>query len=317
MEHQILRQFLGRFKSVDTQPFRSNIPKGDAIPNTLENALATKTPFYKDEKGGTQHLAFQRLNDTEVELVQEPSPLQFKNDYFNQSIHDIDDSQRSQLQQSIFDYVVEDRKRGTRGFGYILINNSLKKAKLRQTTNAKVSYPGQFKFNSKDGSDAAEQARRMAMKFPAAKVKRLLEKFGAGERFEELERHVKKGLSAVYAETSRLNKKKIGEQYTAGHIGAVKNGYIHTPENMVVEEFNSNFSRQHKDDLPEEILNMFGAFKDWEQYVLYFLSEELQITKILTFDDKQKILGMGKYKNDPQDFEKVFRQREEIIEQSV
>ena len=91
MEHQILRHVLGRFKSVDTQPFRSVIPRGDEIPDTLDKALLTKTPFVRDEKGAVHHLAYQKLNDNEVELVQEPSPIRFKDDIFDQSVHDYND----------------------------------------------------------------------------------------------------------------------------------------------------------------------------------------------------------------------------------
>ena len=88
MEHQILRQVLGRFKSVDTQPFRAVIPRGDEIPDTLEKALVTKTPFVRDEKGAVNHLAYQKLNDTEVELVQEPSPITFKDNIFDKNVFD-------------------------------------------------------------------------------------------------------------------------------------------------------------------------------------------------------------------------------------
>ena len=102
MEHQILRHVLGRFKSVDTQPFRSVIPRGDEIPKTLDEAVLTKTPFYKDEKGATQHLAYQKLNDNEVELVQEPSPIRFKDDIFDQSVFDFNDGQQDEIKQQCF-----------------------------------------------------------------------------------------------------------------------------------------------------------------------------------------------------------------------
>ena len=55
---------------------------------------------------------------------------------------------------------------------------------------------------------------------------------------------------------------------------------------------------------------MLGVFKSWEEYVAYYLFEDLQMDKILTKSDRKRIIG-------GEDFEKVFRQREELIERSV
>ena len=78
----------------------------------------------------------------------------------------------------------------------------------------------------------------------------------------------------------------------------------------MLEKPSTNFSRQHKNDLPEEVLRKLGVFKSWEEYVAYYLFEDLQFDKILTKSDRKRIVN-------GEDFEKVFKQREEIIEQSV
>lgn len=314
MEHQILRQVLGRFKSVDTQPFRSIIPRGDAIPDTLEKAVTTKTPFFRDEKGATQHLAYQKLNDNEVELIQEPSPITFRDEIFDQSVYDYNDGQIADIQQRLFDYILEDRKRGTRGFGLILINNQRRRPSIKRGNTSNISDPKAIRLNDYNARKAADDKRNFALSFNNAvpDVKRALDKFGAPERFDEIKRHVNQGIRQQYAIRDKINKKlKPGkDKMSVGHRGAVANGYINTPENLFQEPLPINSARQEKDDLPEEVLRMMGVFKTWEEYVAYYLFEDLQMHKILTADDRKKIMKGG-------DFEKIFRQREEIIERSV
>jgi len=314
MEHQILRQVLGRFKSVDTQPFRSIIPRGDAIPDTLEKAVNTKTPFFRDEKGATQHLAYQKLNDNEVELVQEPSPLTFRDEIFNQSVYDYNDGQIADIQQRLFDYISEDRARGTRGFGLILINNQRRRPSIKRGNTSNISDPKDIRLNDYNARKASDAKRNFALSFNNAvpDVKRALDKFGAPERFDEIKRHVNQGIRQQYAIRDKTNKKlKPGkDKMSVGHVGAVKNGYINTPENLFQEPLPINTARQEKDDLPEEVLRMMGVFKTWEEYVAYYLFEDLQMHKILTADDRKEIMK-------GEDFEKIFRQREEIIERSV
>ena len=308
MEHQILRQVLGRFKSVDTQPFRSVIPRGDAIPNTLDEAVLTKTPFYKDEKGATQHLAYQQLNDNEVELVQEPSPIRFKNDYFEQNVFDFNDGQQDEIKQQLFSYIHETG--GTKGFGAILIDGQRRKPKARYGAIADLSDPKGIKLNGKRALDNAQAKRDKGLSFDPAAVKAALNKFGAPERFDDIKRHVSKGIRQMHAIRTAVNKRVGKTVTTIGHVGSVEGGYLNTPENLMFEAAFTNFSRQHKDDLPEEVLRMLGIFKNWEEYVAYYLFEDLQMDKILTKSDRKRIIN-------GEDFEKVFRQRESLIEKSV
>ena len=308
MEHQILRQVLGRFKSVDTQPFRSVIPRGDAIPNTLDEAVLTKTPFYKDEKGATQHLAYQQLNDNEVELVQEPSPIRFKNDYFEQNVFDFNDGQQDEIKQQLFSYIQETG--GTKGFGAVLIDGQRRKPKARYGAIADLSDPKGIKLNAKKGLDNAQAKRDKGLSFDPAAVKAALQKFGAPERFDDIKRHVSKGIRQMHAIRFGVNKRVGKTVTTIGHVGSVEGGYLNTPENLMFEAASTNFSRQHKDDLPEEVLRMLGIFKNWEEYVAYYLFEDLQMDKILTKSDRKRIIN-------GEDFEKVFRQREELIANSV
>ena len=308
MEHQILRQVLGRFKSVDTQPFRSIIPRGDAIPDTLEKAVTTKTPFFRDEKGATQHLAYQKLNDNEVELVQEPSPLTFRDEIFDQNIYDFNDGQQDDLKEQLFAYIQETG--GTKGFGAILIDGLRRKPKARYGKIAEIPDAKALKLNGKTGLDNAQNQRNKGLSFDPVAVKRALDKFGAPERYDDIKRHVSKGIRKKHAVRAGVNKRAGKTVTTVGHVGSVKGGYLNTPENLMYESARSNFSRQHKDDLPEEVLRMLGVFKNWDEYVAYYLFEDLQMDKILTKSDRRAILNGG-------DFEKIFRQREEIIERSV
>lgn len=307
MEHQLLRQVLGRFKSVDTQPFRSVIPKGDEIPRTLDDAVLTKTPFYRDDKGGVQHLAYQKLNDAEVELVTEPSPIRFKNDYFDQNVFDFNDGQQDEIKQQLFSYI--QKTGGTKGFGAILIDGQRRKPKARESL-AKVTEPGDMKLNGKRGLDKAQSSRNKGLSFDPAAVKAALEKFGAPERYDDIKRHVSKGIQQMHVKRTKVNKNAGKTVTTIGHIGSVKGGYLNTPENLMFEAASTNFSRQHKDDLPEEVLRMLGIFKSWEEYVAYYLFEDLQMDKILTKSDRKAIINGA-------DFEKVFRQREKLIANSV
>ena len=71
-----------------------------------------------------------------------------------------------------------------------------------------------------------------------------------------------------------------------------------------------HFFFEHKDDLPEEVLRMLGIFKNWEEYVAYYLFEDLQMDKILTKSDRKAIINGA-------DFAKVYQRREALIEQSV
>lgn len=307
MEHQILRQVLGRFKNVDTQPFRSVIPKGDQIPDTLDKALLTKTPFVRDETGAVHHLAYQKLNDTEVELVQEPSPITFKDNLFHQNVFDFNDGQQDEIKQQLFSYIQETG--GTKGFGAILIDGKRRKPKARASL-AKVIEPSDIKLNGKSGLDKAQAKRDKGLSFDPAAVKAALEKFGAPERYDDIKRHVSKGIQRMHVTRTKVNQRVGKTVTTIGHIGSVKGGYINVPENLMFEAASTNFSRQHKDDLPEEVLRMLGVFKSWEEYVAYYLFEDLQMDKILTKSDRKRILK-------GEDFEKVFRQREALIEQSV
>ena len=307
MEHQILRHVLGRFKSVDTQPFRSVIPRGDEIPDSLDKALVTKTPFVRDEKGAVHHLAYQKLNDIEVELVQEPSPVRFKDDIFDQNVYDFNDGQQDDIKQQLFSYIQETG--GTKGFGAILIDGQRRKPKGRKSLS-QTEKPGDIKLNAKSGLDKAQSSRNKGLSFDPAAVKAALEKFGAPERFDDIKRHVSKGIRQKHAVRSGVNKRAGKTVTTIGHIGSVKGGYLNTPENLMFEAASTNFSRQHKDDLPEEVLRMLGIFKSWEEYVAYYLFEDLQMDKILTKSDRKRIIN-------GEDFEKVFRQREELIDRSV
>lgn len=308
MEHQILRQVLGRFKSVDTQPFRSIIPRGDAIPDTLEKAVNTKTPFFRDEKGATQHLAYQKLNDNEVELIQEPSPVTFRDEIFDQNIYDFNEGQQDDLKEQLFAYIQETG--GTKGFGAILIDGLRRKPKARYGKIAEIPDAKAIKLNGKNGLDNAQNQRNQGLSFDAAAVKRALDKFGAPERFDDIKRHVSKGIRKKHAVRAGVNKRAGKTVTTVGHVGSVKGGYLNTPENLMYESARSNFSRQHKDDLPEEVLRMLGVFKNWDEYVAYYLFEDLQMDKILTKSDRRAILQ-------GQDFEKIYRRREELIERSV
>ena len=308
MEHQILRQVLGRFKSVDTQPFRSIIPRGDAIPDTLEKAVTTKTPFFRDEKGATQHLAYQKLNDNELELVQEPSPITFRDEIFDQNIYDFNDGQQDDLKEQLFTYIQETG--GTKGFGAILIDGQRRKPKARYGKIAEIPDSKALKLNGKTGLDNAQNQRNKGLSFDPVAVKKALDKFGAPERYDDIKRHVSKGIRQKHAVRAGVNKRAGKTVTTVGHVGSVKGGYLNTPENLMYESARSNFSRQHKDDLPEEVLRMLGVFKNWDEYVAYYLFEDLQMDKILTKSDRRAILNGG-------DFEKIFRQREEIIERSV
>ena len=312
MEHQILRHVLGRFKSVDTQPFRSVIPRGDEIPDTLDKALLTKTPFVRDEKGAVNHLAYQKLNDTEVELVQEPSPLTFKDDSFHQNVFDFNDGQQTEIQQLLFDYIAEDRLRGTKDFGFILIDNKRRRPSIKKGNMATLADPKDIRLNDYEARKASNNNRNEALSFNNAvpEIKRALAKFGAPERFDDIKRHVSKGIRQKHAVRSGVNKRAGKTVTTIGHIGSVKGGYLNVPENLMYEAASTNFSRQHKDDLPEDVLRMLGIFKSWEEYVAYYLFEDLQMDKILTKSDRKRIIN-------GEDFEKVFRQREELIERSV
>ena len=278
MEAKLLRQVLGRFKSVDTQPFRAAIPKGDEIPNTLDKALVTKTPFVRDEKGAVHHLAYQKLNDTEVELVQQPSPITFKDDLFDQNVFDFNDGQQDEIKEKLFAYIQETG--GTKGFGAILIDGQRRKPKARYGAMADVPDAKGIKLNAKGGLDQAQAKRNKGLSFDPAAVKAALEKFGAPERFDDIKRHVSKGIQQKHAVRTGVNKRAGKTVTTIGHIGSVKGGYLNTPENLMYESARSNFSRQHKDDLPEEVLRMLGIFKSWEEYVAYYLFEDLQMDNV-------------------------------------
>ena len=202
MEAKLLRQVLGRFKSVDTQPFRAVIPRGDAIPKTLDEAVLTKTPFYKDEKGATQHLAYQKLNDNEVELVQEPSPVTFMDEIFDQSVYDFNDGQQDEIKEKLFAYIQETG--GTKGFGAILIDGQRRKPKARKSLT-QAQKPDDIKLNVKSGLDKAQSSRDKGLSFDPAAVKAALEKFGAPERYAEIKRHVSKGIQQNDAVRAGVN----------------------------------------------------------------------------------------------------------------
>lgn len=308
MENQILRQVLGRFKNVDTQPFRAFIPIGDEIPDSLDKALLTKTPFVRDEKGAVQHLAYQKLNDDEVELVQQPSPITFKKSVFDQNIYDFNDGQQNEIKEKLFSYIKETG--GTKGFGAILIDGQRRKPKARYGSIAAVPDPKGIKLNGKKGLDDAQAKRDQGLSFDPAAVKAALEKFGAPERFDDIQRHVSKGIQKMHAIRTSVNKRVGKTVTTIGHVGSVNGGYLNTPENLMFESAFTNFSRQHKDDLPEEILRMLGVFKSWEEYVAYYLFEDLQMDKILTKSDRKAIIN-------GEDFAKVYQRREALIEASV
>ena len=226
---------------------------------------------------------------------------------FDQNVYDFNDGQQEEIKQQLFSYIQENG--GTKGFGAILIDGQRRKPKARGAM-ANVSDPKGIKLNAKGGLDKAQAKRDQGLSFDPAAVKAALEKFGAPERFDEIKRHVSKGIRQKHAIRTGVNKRAGKTVTTIGHIGSVKGGYLNTPENLMFEAASTKFSRQHKDDLPEDVLRMLGVFKSWEEYVAYYLFEDLQMDKILTKSDRKRIIN-------GEDFEKVFRQREALIEASV
>ena len=210
--------------------------------------------------------------------------------------------------EKLFAYIQETG--GTKGFGAILIDGQRRKPKARYGAMADVPDAKGIKLNAKGGLDQAQAKRNKGLSFDPAAVKAALEKFGAPERFDDIKRHVSKGIQQKHAVRTGVNKRAGKTVTTIGHIGSVKGGYLNTPENLMYESARSNFSRQHKDDLPEEVLRMLGIFKSWEEYVAYYLFEDLQMDKILTKSDRKAIIN-------GEDFAKVYQRREALIEQSV
>ena len=90
----------------------------------------------------------------------------------------------------------------------------------------------------------------------------------------------------------------IPKGYTAGHAKSAAKGGPMTARNLWKEASGENYSRQHKQDVSDELLDAIGADRTWKIAVgKYFgLIEKTEAEKLFTEDDMIEALATGNWK---------------------
>ena len=153
---------------------------------------------------------------------------------------------------------------------------------------AKLSKLTQVGFNERKAFDASIQRGKEWRSMPhevgskaEKEVVAAMKKYGiyTPEAFTEFAQWNKRGVEDTLA--------AIPKGFSAGHGKSASKGGPMTARNLWNEEAGINYSRQNKDDAPEELLDAIGVDRNWEITVMkYFgLMDKTEAEKLMIDDD--------------------------------
>ncbi len=189
-------------------------------------------------------------------------------------------------------------KNNNRGLGNVVIDGKPARVKANRGFS-KLTDPRQIKFNDrakydlslKAGAETRDYRLKEGGKNSKAVIKAMKE-YGiyTPENYTEFQQWNIRSVEDYIA--------TIPKGYTAGHAKSAAKGGPMTARNLWKEASGENYSRQHKQDASDELLDAIGADRTWKIAVgKYFgLIEKTEAEKLFTEDDMIEALATGNWK---------------------
>lgn len=199
--------------------------------------------------------------------------------------------------RNIFREDVDFLKQGG-SLGNVVVDGTPSRVKANRSFS-KLTNPNQIKFNNRAKYDLSLKAGAETRDY------RLKE---GGKNSKEVIKAMKEyGIYTpeAYTEFQQWNIRSVEDYiatiprgYTAGHAKSAAKGGPMTARNLWKEASGENYSRQHKQDASDELLDAIGADRTWKIAVgKYFgLIEKTEAEKLFTEDDMIESLATGNWK---------------------
>ena len=200
--------------------------------------------------------------------------------------------------RNIFREDVDFLKQGG-SLGNVVVDGTPSRVKANRSFS-KLTNPNQIKFNNRAKYDLSLKAGAETRDY------RLKE---GGKNSKEVIKAMKEyGIYTpeAYTEFQQWNIRSVEDYiatiprgYTAGHAKSAAKGGPMTARNLWKEASGENYSRQHKQDASDELLDAIGADRTWKIAVgKYFgLIEKTEAEKLFTEDDMIESLATGNWQS--------------------
>ena len=200
--------------------------------------------------------------------------------------------------RNIFREDVDFLKQGG-SLGNVVVDGTPSRVKANRSFS-KLTNPNQIKFNNRAKYDLSLKAGAETRDY------RLKE---GGKISKEVIKAMKEyGIYTpeAYTEFQQWNIRSVEDYiatipkgYTAGHAKSAAKGGPMTARNLWKEASGENYSRQHKQDASDELLDAIGADRTWKIAVgKYFgLIEKTEAEKLFTEDDMIEALATGNWQS--------------------
>ena len=200
--------------------------------------------------------------------------------------------------RNIFREDVDFLKQGG-SLGNVVVDGTPSRVKANRSFS-KLTNPNQIKFNNRAKYDLSLKAGAETRDY------RLKE---GGKNSKEVIKAMKEyGIYTpeAYTEFQQWNIRSVEDYiatiprgYTAGHAKSAAKGGPMTARNLWKEASGENYSRQHKQDASDELLDAIGADRTWKIAVgKYFgLVEKTAAEKLFTEDDMIESLATGNWQS--------------------
>ena len=181
-----------------------------------------------------------------------------------------------EAKEYVFNYVKNQSSPSTKGMPEIWVANTRRKAKARGSM-ADIEEPSHIKLNIYDNLKHTDDLKRSRETLPVEDVKKIFALLGQPERADEYIAYVREGNQRVRREVKARNNKEDGLYVSFGHWKSSKKGGITAPRNVRVEDYKINISKQAKGDLPDPLLKALNVPFSWEEDILKFLNDDLNL----------------------------------------
>ena len=200
--------------------------------------------------------------------------------------------------RNIFREDVDFLKQGG-SLGNVVVDGTPSRVKANRSFS-KLTNPNQIKFNNRARYDqslkAGAENRDYRLKEKGANSKaviKAMKEYGiyTPEKYIEFQQWNIRSVESYIA--------TIPKGFTAGHAKSAAKGGPMTARNLWKEASSENYSRQHKQDASDELLDAIGADRSWKIAVgKYFgLIEKTEAEKLFTEEDMIESLATGNWQS--------------------
>ena len=200
--------------------------------------------------------------------------------------------------RNIFREDVDFLKQGG-SLGNVVVDGTPSRVKANRSFS-KLTNPNQIKFNNRARYDqslkAGAETRDYRLKEKGANSKaviKAMKEYGiyTPEKYIEFQQWNIRSVESYIA--------TIPKGFTAGHAKSAAKGGPMTARNLWKEASGENYSRQHKQDASDELLDAIGADRSWKIAVgKYFgLIEKTEAEKLFTEEDMIESLATGNWQS--------------------